>query len=430
MHSRSRSVSGPGMKRTEDEVQRAIDSETDANTEFNAAKLSANIRPRSASVDKKKKKKTSKEEKARRRAVADQARRERRRTAGLDSDTTQGEDSDSEYVTGHGNGTGHKPSAMPPAHPNGYPYAPYGQPNPYSQRSPYSADPYPSLFASTHPTMLDPEEMARRKLEQNPLPTLPRGHRSQPAPSNSLPGGYAPPTGEKSRSKHSKSASTGTLPQPTYPSGPPVPPKSKSRRDKSEGKSQSRSRPGWEAEGVMDDLHGVPVLDARGIPIANAPGHAHAHAHSQSVPIIIRQDPRTIRRHDQHTIRHEQHTLRHDERTIPRRDADPIVLQDEPATVVHGHHLERTSSRGNKWGNKIAGLFGRGRRGSNASLAVPDGRHPPLADGRYAPDGRETRHGSIDTGRYPTDLNRYPTDPSRYPTDPNRYPTDAPSSAP
>ncbi|KAH7343179.1 hypothetical protein B0J17DRAFT_166706 [Rhizoctonia solani] len=250
MHSRSRSVSGPEMyagKRTkEEEVQRAIDSETDANTEFNAAKLSANLRPRSTSLDKggRKKKKSSKEEKARRRAFADQARRERRRNAGLDSDTTQGEDSDSEYVTGHGNakprqmnGTfnentskrGRKHSAstsanMPPTHPyaspNGYSYAPYG---PSHSQSPYAANGYgpsylsPNLFASTNPS-IDPEEMARRKLESNPLPglpqTLPRAHRSQappPQPSNSLPGGYAPAR-EKSKSKHAKSASTGTLP--------------------------------------------------------------------------------------------------------------------------------------------------------------------------------------------------------------------------
>jgi hypothetical protein len=101
MQSRSRSVSGPEIygRRTEEEEerQRAIDSETDANTEYNAAKLSANMRPRSNSAgERKKKKSTSKEEKARRRAVADEARRERRRNAGLDSDTTQGEDSDSD----------------------------------------------------------------------------------------------------------------------------------------------------------------------------------------------------------------------------------------------------------------------------------------------------------------------------------------------
>ncbi|ELU35726.1 hypothetical protein AG1IA_10244 [Rhizoctonia solani AG-1 IA] len=66
--------------------------------------------------------------------------------------------------------------------------------------------------------------MARRKLESNPLPglpqSLPRKHsatqsKSHPQPSHSLPGGYAPPAREKSKSKHSghaKSASTGTLP--------------------------------------------------------------------------------------------------------------------------------------------------------------------------------------------------------------------------
>ncbi|CUA67857.1 Serine/arginine repetitive matrix protein 2 [Mus musculus] [Rhizoctonia solani] len=429
MHSRSRSVSGPAMYATkraveEEELQRAIDSETDANTEFNAAKLNANIRPRSTSLDRggRRKKKTSKEEKARRRQVADQARRQRRRNAGLDSDTTQGEDSDPEHVTGHGNtrpmhgmfsGTGHKRSAsanMLPTHPyanNGYSYAPYGQPqNPYSQRSPYSTDPYhgPSLFASTNPTMLDPEEMARRKLEHNPLPTLPRGHRSgfqtaqtQP-PANSLPGGYAPPTREKSRSKHSKSASTGTLPAhvaPTYPPAPPVPPKSsKSRRDKDRDrdrdrgeerkrdkeKGRSRDRSGWDT--AEQDLHGVPVLDARGIPIANALGHAHththAHSHSQSVPTIPQRTPTSL-------------------------NGVPIVnAQPQP-------QLERTSSRGNKWGTKIAGLFNRGRRGSHTSQAGFEGRYPAV-------DPLETgRHYSLDTGRPPLD---------------SRYPTDAPSSAP
>ncbi|KAL5636389.1 hypothetical protein ACGC1H_000377 [Rhizoctonia solani] len=385
MHSRSRSVSGPAKRVSEDELQRAIDSETDANTEFNAAKLNANIRPRSTSLgQERKKKKTSKEEKARRKAAADHARRERRRHAGLDSDTTQGEDSDSEYVTGT---RGPKQSATM----QGYSYAPHGH---YSQRSPYSTDPYayhgPSLFASTNPAMVDPGEMARRKLEHNPLPTLPRGHPSHThhaPPSNSLPGGYAPPTREKSKSKHSghaKSASTGTLPAhaPAYPPAqayaPPVPPK-KSRRDKEreDGKRRTRKRSGYESP---DDLHNVPVLDVRGIPIANIPGHAHVH--SQSVP------------------------------TIPRRTEDPMTINGVPIVNVHPQ-LERTSSRGNKWGTKIAGLFNRGRRGSNASQAVHDGYDGryPVVDPRH-PD--MARHASLDTARPP----------------PDRYPTDAPSSAP
>lgn len=89
----------------EEELQRQIDSETDANTEFNAAKLSANIRPRSATLDKggrsRSRTKEKDKEKSKKRAMADQARRSRRRAAGLESDTTQGS-SDEEYVTGYG----------------------------------------------------------------------------------------------------------------------------------------------------------------------------------------------------------------------------------------------------------------------------------------------------------------------------------------
>lgn len=96
----------PAIDPEEDALQRQIDSETDANTEFNAAKLRANIRPRSQSLDKggrssRSRTKDKEKDKAKKRALADQARRERRRTAGLDSDTTQGS-SDDEYVTGYG----------------------------------------------------------------------------------------------------------------------------------------------------------------------------------------------------------------------------------------------------------------------------------------------------------------------------------------
>lgn len=91
----------------ESDLRRQLDSETDANTEFNAAKLQANIRPRSISLDrgrgKSSKSRPKDKEKAKKKVVADQARRTRRRAAGLESDTTQGEDSDSdEYVTGYG----------------------------------------------------------------------------------------------------------------------------------------------------------------------------------------------------------------------------------------------------------------------------------------------------------------------------------------
>ncbi|CAE6439811.1 unnamed protein product [Rhizoctonia solani] len=373
MHSRTRSVSGPEH---EEELQRAIDSETDANTEFNAAKLSANLRPRSASLDRRgrKKQSTNKEEKARKRALADQMRRERRRAGGLDSDTTQGEDSDSEYVTGHGNGKGmnkqtaHKRSAsastnMPPTHPyaspNGYPYAPYGQPfQPTHSAHAYGSSSYgPSLFTATNPRMPDPEEMARRKLESNPLPGLPQSflderfqtRRAHAANGHSLPGGYAPAR-EKSKSKHTKSASTGTLPAhhapayaPAQAYAPPVPPKSsKSRRDKDRDRDRDRderersrrNQPGWDtAHGVLADLNTqVPV-----------------HGHSQSVP--------TIHRHE------------------------PTQINGVP--IIHAHPLERTPSK-NKWG-KLSGLF-RTRRGSNASHDRPiDGRYPTDAPASAPP---------------------------------------------
>ncbi|KAF8602596.1 hypothetical protein BDV93DRAFT_557372 [Ceratobasidium sp. AG-I] len=99
-----------------DDYERQLDYETDANTSYNAAKLSANLRqpsapspnqrPRTKSKSSKGKdrERSSSESRARRQAVMDKARRERRRAGQLDSDTTQGEDTDSdEYVTGYGN---------------------------------------------------------------------------------------------------------------------------------------------------------------------------------------------------------------------------------------------------------------------------------------------------------------------------------------
>ncbi|KAF8725044.1 hypothetical protein RHS02_08409, partial [Rhizoctonia solani] len=530
MHTRSRSVSGPEVyaRRTaeEEERQRALDSETDANTEYNAAKLSANIRPRSISAGgrgERKKKSKNKEEKAKKRAAADEARRQRRREAGLDSDTTQGDDSDDEeFVTGHtrpmhGMFTGqtastskraHKHSAstnMPPTHPYGYP----SHQHPYGQQSPYSAHPYgpssyfspsapqyPSLFAATSPSnagRAEAFEMARRKLESNPLPglpqSLPRKHsatqpKSHPQPSHSLPGGYAPPAREKSKSKHSghaKSASTGTLPTqagakfqirvspivfgclnhhdgvefrsqaPSYPPAqtyaPPVPSKSSRGRDKDRDRDRnrgrerdrdrdrdrdrgrerdrerdldrSRNRPGWDtADGVLNgDLPNVPVLNSHGIPIANAPGHAHSH----SVPIL---------KHRGGAGGEELTSIN----GIPIVNAQPQPQsqpQPEPQTQRQ-HRLERTPSTGNKWGTKIAGLFGRARRGSNASHAIPfdprpstsgagesrypagpgDTRYPPVVDtsGRFyegvgagagTGTGTASRLRETGTGRYP-----------------------------
>jgi hypothetical protein len=108
----------------EDYYERQLDYETDANTSYNAALLSANIpsvplplqgrdksRAKRRDKGKGKARERGKESasKARRRAMADQARRERRRADGLESDTTQGQDTDSdEYMTGLGS------SAKPP----------------------------------------------------------------------------------------------------------------------------------------------------------------------------------------------------------------------------------------------------------------------------------------------------------------------------
>ncbi|KAG9092151.1 hypothetical protein FRC06_000222 [Ceratobasidium sp. 370] len=106
----------------EEELERQLDYETDANTEYNAVKLSADIRPRELPPvesrhrdkgkerhkDRSKDKERGRRSKAQRQHMADQARRTRRRAEGLDSDTTQGDDTDDgEYVTGHGSSRRH-----------------------------------------------------------------------------------------------------------------------------------------------------------------------------------------------------------------------------------------------------------------------------------------------------------------------------------
>jgi hypothetical protein len=119
-HGHERGRSGT-LHPPEDDYERQLDYETDANTSYNAALLSANARSaplppqgrdKSRDKDRDKGKGKTRERgkesasKARRRAIADQARRERRRADGLESDTTQGQDTDSdEYVTGLGSST-------------------------------------------------------------------------------------------------------------------------------------------------------------------------------------------------------------------------------------------------------------------------------------------------------------------------------------
>ncbi|KAG8741989.1 hypothetical protein FRC10_002147 [Ceratobasidium sp. 414] len=155
---------GPGHSRTgathglddDDELERQLDYETDANTEYNAVQLSANIRPRELppvqgrprdkgkerSKDRSKDKDRGRPSKAQRQLVADQARRTRRRKEGLDSDTTQGDDTDDgEYVTGHGSSRRHASAGG-----RGFKPTPTQQPAPASSSMPNipptSAHPY------------------------------------------------------------------------------------------------------------------------------------------------------------------------------------------------------------------------------------------------------------------------------------------------
>ncbi|KAG8725143.1 hypothetical protein FRC09_007833 [Ceratobasidium sp. 395] len=205
-HGHGHSRTGADVIEDEDELERQLDYETDANTEYNAALLSANIRPRalpptesSQPPGREKGKGKSRERgkdkdkaaKARRqRQRADHERRTRRREQGLDSDTTQGDDTDDgEYVTGYGSsrrhvsaGAGFKPtpsaqqqqqpptsSSMPnipptSAHPYVSPVGQYGYPQ-QQQAQPgygggyggYSAQPLPPLPGAYGSTPQQPQ---------------------------------------------------------------------------------------------------------------------------------------------------------------------------------------------------------------------------------------------------------------------------------
>ncbi|QRW02329.1 Serine/arginine repetitive matrix protein [Ceratobasidium sp. AG-Ba] len=460
----------------EDEAERQLDYETDANTEYNAALLSANIRPqRLPEVDVrdkgkgKSRDKARDKEKERTRRQKDQARRMRRRADGLGSDTTQGDDTDDdEYVTGHGSSHRHASAApahghshpqhastsmpnIPPAPTSAHPYVSniytspanqYGYPGAqpqygygyagatpssagaggyFSPSAPASAN-FPNLFASTDPHRKGreaAEAAARQKLERNPLPGLPgsgmgtsksvldnRGFppygaaagkdrgagrnpyavgaaegrdrgagRSLDIPDRggfgTLPGGYGPaPSREKSKSKHGKSSSTGTLPahsQPGYGRTPqPVdPPASKSKgrgrgeeKDKNRSRSRQRpERPGWD---TAESLLGQPMNVQPGIPDALR-GAPDPHFRSSGDPLrdmhAMRgpSDPHGRGAPDPHGLR-------------GVRDG-PSILHGVPV-VNAGPPLEREHSR-SKWG-KITGLFGRGRRGSSASQNQPE----------------------------------------------------------
>ncbi|KAG9084489.1 hypothetical protein FRC07_013625, partial [Ceratobasidium sp. 392] len=118
----------------EDELERQLDYETDANTEYNAALLSANIRPQGLppvetlpprdikGKGKSREKDRGKDKdkaasRARRQQRADMERRMRRREQGIDSDTTQGDDTDDgEYVTGYGSSRRRSFKPPPAAH--------------------------------------------------------------------------------------------------------------------------------------------------------------------------------------------------------------------------------------------------------------------------------------------------------------------------
>ncbi|KAG8717408.1 hypothetical protein FRC08_007533 [Ceratobasidium sp. 394] len=174
-----------------------------------------------------------------------------------------------------------------------------------------------------------------------------------------LPGGYGgqPATREKSKSKHTKAASTGTLPaqshaQNVYPqyapptrapktSDPPTLPSKSSKgrlsrerdrgrsgerdKDKDTSRSRSRQRPGWDtAESLLGQPTGPDGL--RGV--RDGPAILHGNHHG-----------------------------------------GPTMINGVPV-VNAGPQLERVPSR-SKWG-KITGLFTRGRRGSATSQNAPE----------------------------------------------------------